>query len=267
MSTIPVIYAFGLFSCWTYCWTFRSTLNLARLPLKTRSATMEIREGLVVTPVSAAKFAGKLTHDSPTRAPCPIGVGVGFARVRFPPDPASHRTLSSDIQDREDQNSRSLVRGRASKPTASAHDRMWIHFRFAVLTKAVAQPDFSISAFAAGRRTIRFLGLGREPNELNWFLRRFSWPCGLGRPGYGELFPRSSCEQRRSVRTDRGLAEPQGAHIPKSTLLVEFRGGGPPGGAADSLIAAAVHFARPGRRCYGCRSAAGRRVPSESPLV
>ena len=39
---------------------------------------MEIREGLVVTPVSAAKFAGKLTHDSPTRAPCPIGVGVGL---------------------------------------------------------------------------------------------------------------------------------------------------------------------------------------------
>src|SRR6266481_499950 len=86
-------------------------------------------------------------------------------------------------------------------------------------------------------------------NELNWFLRRLSWPCGLGRPGYGELFPRSSCEQWRSVRTDRGLAEPQGAHIPKSTLLVEFRGGGPPGGAADSLIAAAVHYARSGRRC------------------
>jgi hypothetical protein len=27
----------------------------------------------------AAKFAGKLTHDSPARPPCPIGVGVGFA--------------------------------------------------------------------------------------------------------------------------------------------------------------------------------------------
>jgi hypothetical protein len=28
-----------------------------------------------------------------------------------------------------------------------------------VLTEAVAQPDFSISAFAAGRRNIRFSGL------------------------------------------------------------------------------------------------------------
>jgi hypothetical protein len=112
-----------------------------------------------VTGRLAAKFAGKLTHDSPTRAPCPIGVGVGFVRVRFPPDPAPHRTLSSGIQDREDQNSRSLVRGPASKQTASAHDRMWIHFRFTVLTEVVAQPDFSISAFAAGIRTIRFLGL------------------------------------------------------------------------------------------------------------
>ena len=55
LSTTPIIYAYGLFSCWTYCWTFRSTLNLARLPLKTRSATMEIREGLVVTPLSATR--------------------------------------------------------------------------------------------------------------------------------------------------------------------------------------------------------------------
>src|SRR5712672_532398 len=84
-------------------------------------------------------------------------------------------------------------------------------------------------------------------NELNWFLGRLSWPCDLGRPGYGELFPRSSCGQRRSVRADQGLAEPQGAYIPKSTLLVEFRGGGPPGGAADSLAPAAVHYARTGQ--------------------
>jgi hypothetical protein len=55
LLTTPIAYAFGLFSCWTYCWTFRSTLNLARLPLKTRSAAMEIREGLVVTPVSATR--------------------------------------------------------------------------------------------------------------------------------------------------------------------------------------------------------------------
>jgi hypothetical protein len=34
LSTTPITYALGLFSCWTYCWTFRSTLNLARLPLK-----------------------------------------------------------------------------------------------------------------------------------------------------------------------------------------------------------------------------------------
>src|SRR6266404_584426 len=32
-------------------------------------------------------------------------------------------------------------------------------FQVHVLTEAVAQPDFSISAFAAGRRNIRFLGL------------------------------------------------------------------------------------------------------------
>ena len=55
LSTTPIAYAFSLFLCWTHCWTFRSTLGLARLPLKTRSATMEIREGLVVTPVSATR--------------------------------------------------------------------------------------------------------------------------------------------------------------------------------------------------------------------
>ena len=55
LSTTPIIYAYGLFSCWTYCWTFRSTLNLARLPLKRRSATMEIRGELAVTPLSATR--------------------------------------------------------------------------------------------------------------------------------------------------------------------------------------------------------------------
>src|SRR4030081_32024 len=78
-------------------------------------------------------------------------------------------------------------------------------------------------------------------NELLWFLRRLSWPCGAGRPGYRERFPRSKCAQERSGRTDRGPAEPHGAHIPKA-----LRGGGPSGGAADSLIAAAVHYARSG---------------------
>src|SRR5258707_12383976 len=55
LSTTPITYAYGLFSCWTYCWTFRSTLNLARLPLKRRSATMEIRGELAVTPLSATR--------------------------------------------------------------------------------------------------------------------------------------------------------------------------------------------------------------------
>jgi hypothetical protein len=33
---ILITYAFVQFSCWTYCWTFRLPLNLARVPLKTR---------------------------------------------------------------------------------------------------------------------------------------------------------------------------------------------------------------------------------------
>ena len=33
---ISITYDFGQFLCWTYCWTFRSPLNLARVPLKTR---------------------------------------------------------------------------------------------------------------------------------------------------------------------------------------------------------------------------------------
>jgi len=55
--------------------------------------------------------------------------------------------------------------------------------------------------------------------------------------GYRERLPRSNCTQERSGRTDRGPAEPHGAHIPKSALPVALRGGGPSGGAADSLIA------------------------------
>src|SRR6266851_4172898 len=38
----------------------------------------------------ATKFARKLTHDSPTRAPCPIAIGIGLDRMRFAADPASH---------------------------------------------------------------------------------------------------------------------------------------------------------------------------------
>ena len=41
-------------------------------------------------------------------------------------------------------------------------------------------------------------------NELLWFSRRLSWPCGAGRPGYRERFPRSNRAQERSGRTDRG---------------------------------------------------------------
>jgi len=45
---------------------------------------------------------------------------------------------------------------------------------------------------------------------------RSVWPCRAGRLGYRERFPRSNCAQERSGRTDRGPAEPHGAHIPKS---------------------------------------------------
>src|SRR4030088_1645978 len=91
--------------------------------------------------------------------------------------------------------------------------------------------------FLRSRRSGLLPALG---NELLWFLRRLSWPCRAGRPGYRERFPRSHCAQERSGRTDRGPVEPHGAHIPKSALPVALRGGGPSGGAADSLIAAAA---------------------------
>jgi len=38
----------------------------------------------------------------------------------------------------------------ASILTSSAHDRTWISFRFAVLTEAVAQPVFGVSASLRG---------------------------------------------------------------------------------------------------------------------
>ena len=64
---IPITYDFGQFSRWTYCWTFRSPLNLARVPFKTRSASMEIREVLVVAPGSATRCF-RLTRWHPRRA-------------------------------------------------------------------------------------------------------------------------------------------------------------------------------------------------------
>ena len=69
--------------------------------------------------------------------------------------------------------------------------------------------------FLTSRRSGLLPALG---NRLLWFLRRLSWPCGAGRPGYRERFPRSNCAQERSGRTDRGPAEPHGAHIPKSAM-------------------------------------------------
>jgi hypothetical protein len=32
----------------------------------------------------------RMEPDSPTRTPCPIGIGVSLGRVRFAPDPSSH---------------------------------------------------------------------------------------------------------------------------------------------------------------------------------
>src|ERR1700726_453546 len=39
--------------------------------------------------------------------------------------------------------------------------------------------------FLKSRRSGLLPALG---NELLWFLRRLSWPCGAGRPGYRERF-------------------------------------------------------------------------------
>ena len=139
--------------------------------------------------------------------------------------------VSGRVFPRDPKGSRSVLRSRVKE----------------LLPRAALTVDFLTS-----RRS----GLLPARNGLLWFLRRLSWPCGAGRPGHRERFPRSNCAQEGSGRTDRGPAEPHGAHIP-----VALRGGGPSGGAADSLIAAAVHYARSGRRCGGCRCSACRRVP------
>jgi hypothetical protein len=142
----------------------------------------------------------------------------------------------------------SLVSGRVF-PRDPKESRSVLRSRVKVLRpRAALTVDFLTS-----RRSGLLPALG---NGLLWFLRRLSWPCGAGRPGHRDRFPRSNCAQEGSGRTDRGPAEPHGAHIP-----VALRGGGPSGGAAESLIAAAAHYARSGRRCGGCRCSACRRVP------
>src|SRR5262245_49389822 len=62
------------------------------------------------------------------------------------------------------------------------------------------------------------------------------WPDDAGTPGCREGFPRPNSAQERSGRTDRRLAQPHGAHVPKSALPVALQGGGSPGEVADSLI-------------------------------
>ena len=64
-----------------------------------------------------------------------------------------------------------------------------------------------------------------------------------------------------SGRTDRGLAEPRGAHIPVGPCRSPFGVTGRRAERRSSPIAAAVHYARCDRRCDGCRCAACRRVP------
>jgi hypothetical protein len=99
----------------------------------------------------AAKFARKLTHDSPTRAPYPIGAGVRLNRVRFAPDPGvpygRHRATFKVAITRTDLRDR-------IQPTASVCDRTWNSFQFTVLTEVVAQPVFRVSALLRGHATI-----------------------------------------------------------------------------------------------------------------
>jgi hypothetical protein len=72
-------------------------------------------------------------------------------------------TLSSDIQDREDQN-RSLVRGRFPGHPHQLTTERGYHFKFTVLPEVVAQPVFSVSASLRGRAT---------PDSCNWSNGRF----------------------------------------------------------------------------------------------
>ena len=88
-----------------------------------------------------------------------MGVGVGFARVRFGPDPASHRTLSSDIQVERIRTLDPWSEARLPSQPHQLTTKRGRHFRFTVLTEAEAQPDFSLLAFASGTRNIQFLGL------------------------------------------------------------------------------------------------------------
>src|SRR3984885_7105458 len=128
--------------------------------------------------------------------------------------------------------------------------------RAAISTPVASKRVTSARSFDGGRFDVAPQRSTSGKKRVTLVLRRLSWACGAGRPGHRERFPRSNCAQEGSGHTDRGPAELHGAHIP-----VALRAGGPSGGAADSLVAAAVHYARSGRRYGGCRCSACRRVP------
>src|SRR5258707_2731589 len=69
LSTTPITYAFGLFSCWTHCWTFRSTLGLAPPAPKTPSGTIEIPGGTVGRDFWGRRAQANVAPKSPPNVP------------------------------------------------------------------------------------------------------------------------------------------------------------------------------------------------------
>src|SRR5215475_12944735 len=72
------------------------------------------------------------------------------------------------------------------------------------------------------------------------FGRTFSWPDGVGRPGY-RVDPRPvNYAQALSGRGYRGPVGPPGGHIQIPALPVDLPAGAPPDAVADARIAAWV---------------------------
>src|SRR4030088_428385 len=176
-----------------------------------------------------------------------IGYGANRSRTYRYASSARHRLLRDDplLRFRDDKPASipncSFIR--ASRPTAIVGHPPLVSGRVfprdpkeprLVLRSRVKElrPRAALTVdFLTSRRSGLLPALG---NGLLWFLRRLSWPCGEGRPGHRERFPRSIWAQEGSGRTYRSRAAPEGAPSPAA-----LRGRGPSGGAVDSLFAAA----------------------------